>query len=71
MATNGQFDPFQNFDLPNLAQKVSISAVFRSGCKISMKNTIWEDQNDQMCDFGLQMVIFDPFQTLPCEGRKF
>ena len=29
-----------------------------------------EDQNDQMYDFGLKIVIFDPFLTLPLWGKK-
>ena len=30
----------ENFDLPNLALKVSSNALFESGCKISMKMPI-------------------------------
>ena len=35
-----------------------------------MKNIMQEDQNDQMYDFGLKIVIFDPFLTLPLWGKK-
>ena len=41
-----------------------------SGCKNSMKNTIYEGQYDQMCDFGLEMVIFGLYKSLPLEGEK-
>ena len=35
-----------------------------------MKNAIQGGEYDQMCDFGLKMIIFDPFQSLPLGGEK-
>ena len=35
-----------------------------------MKNAIQGGQYCQMYDFGLQMVIFGPFQSLPPGGKK-
>ena len=35
-----------------------------------MKNAIQGGQYCQMCDFGLKMVIFGPFQSLPPGGKK-
>ena len=49
----------------NLDHLVSSISLLKSGFKISMKNIMQEDQNDQMYDFGLKIVIFDPFLTLP------
>ena len=45
-------------------------ALLGTGCKISMKNTIEGGQYCQMCDFGLKIVIFGPFQSLPPGGKK-
>ena len=45
--------------------KKSIINLLRSGCKISMKNTICGGQYDQMCDFGLKIVIFGPYKSPP------
>ena len=35
-----------------------------------MKNAIQGGEYDQICDFGLKMVIFDPFKSLPLRGEK-
>ena len=36
-----------------------------------MKNTIKGDQNGQICDFGLKIVIFGPFQSILCKERNY
>ena len=60
----------EDFDLLNLAWRVSIVVLLRSECKISMNNAIQGGKYCQMCDFGLKMVIFGPFQSLPLGGKK-
>ena len=35
-----------------------------------MNNAIQGGKYCQMCDFGLKMVIFGPFQSLPLGGKK-
>ena len=60
----------ESFDPPDLAQKVSSIVLCGSGCKISMKNSIKVGQYDQICDFGLKIVILGPFKSLSLGGEK-
>ena len=59
----------ENLDHQHLAWKVSNIVFFRSGFKISIKNTIQGDQEGQICDL-LKNDIFCSFQNLSLWGVK-
>ena len=75
---NCHFGPFQSLPLQErnyfpskLGSKIFLDCPF--GVKVQNQHEKYNqgDPNGQICDFGLKIVIFGPFQSLPCKERNY